>query len=466
MHQTAARLGQAVRSGWDAVRRRARGAYEPAPARLALRDDWALDADWAQLEQEPLRARWLVRITLVFVALLLWWASVAEIDEVTRGEARVVPSSQVQIVQSVDGGVVETIAVEEGASVEPNQMLMRIDSTRFESSAQESRVNQLALQAKVLRLRALTRGTAFEPPAELRRDAPDIVAQEARQYETRKAEIAAQIAISQNQLRQREQELKEVVARRDQARRSLQLLTREANATRPMVASGAVSRVEILRLEREMARLRGDVEQSTAQRSRVLASIDEAKRKIEEVQLSSRNQMNGELSDTLARLNALTQGGRALQDKVRSTEIRAPVKGTVKRLHVTTRGAVVQPGKELVEIVPVGDSLILEARIPPRDIAFLRPGLAATVRFTAYDAAIYGALAAEVVSIGADTLIDDRGEAHYMVRVRTRQASLGPGLPIIPGMVAQVDMLTGKKTVLDYLLKPVLRAKANAMTER
>lgn len=429
-------------------------------------DHWALDADWARLEQEPLRARGLVRAAVVFIALLIVWASVAEVDEVTRGEARVVPTSQVQVVQSVDGGVVENIAIREGQVVEPGQVLMSIDSTRFVSSAQESRASQQALRAKMLRLRALTQGTAFQPPAELMREAPEIVAQETRLYEARRAEISAQIAISQNQLTQRQQELNEVIARRDQARRSLDLVTREYNATRPMVATGAVSEVEVLRLEREIARLRGDVEQATAQLSRVRASIEEAQRKIDEVQLSSRSQMSAELSETMARLNALAQGGKALDDKVKYAEIKSPVRGTVKRLLVNTRGAVVQPGKEVVEIVPLDDSLILEARILPKDIAFLRPGLPATVKFTAYDAAIYGTLDAEIVNIGADTVLDEKGNAFYVVRMRTLKSSLGPNLPIIPGMVAQVDMLTGKKTVLAYLLKPVLRAKENALTER
>lgn len=459
------RAGGLSRAG-QAMTKPGGGLFGSDEAKASPADDWRLDADWARLDQEPLRARWLVRLAVVFVALLVAWASVAEIDEVTRGEARVVPSSQVQIVQSVDGGVVETIAIREGQVVEPEQLLMRIDSTRFVSSAEESRASQLALRAKMLRLQALTRGNAFSPPADLQREAPDIVAQEVRLYESKRSEIAAQVAISENQLTQRQQELKEVVARRDQARRGLELITREYNATRPMVATGAVSEVEVLRLEREIARLRGDVEQANAQQSRVNAAIEEARRKIEEVQLSSRNQMSAELSETMARLNALAQGGRALQDKVKFADIKSPVRGTVKRLLVNTRGAVVQPGKEVVEIVPLDDSLILEARILPKDIGFLRPGLQATVKFTAYDSAIYGTLDGEIVNIGADTVVDEKGNAFYVVRVRTRKASLGPNLPVIPGMVAQVDMLTGKKTVLDYLLKPVLRAKANALTER
>ena len=428
--------------------------------------DWAGDADWARLQQEPLRARSLLRLAAAGLLLLLVWAAFAQIDEVTRGEARVVPTSQVQIIQSVDGGVVEALLVREGQVVEAGQLLLRVDPTRFVSNMLESRASQLAVQAKALRLEALTRGTPFNPPAELKREAPDIVAQEMRLYESRRAEISAQISISQNQLAQRQQELNEVRARREQAERGLELMTKEINATRPMVATGAVSEVEVFRLEREAARLRGDREQATAQIARVQAAILEATRKIEEVQLSSRNQMSAELSETMSKLASLSQGGRALEDKVKHADIKSPMRGTVKRLLVNTVGAVVQPGKEVVEVVPLDDTLILEVQITPKDIGFLRPGQEAMVKFTAYDFSIYGGLLAEVIHIGADSVLDEKGNAFFHIRVRTRKPSLGPSLPIIPGMVAQVDILTGKKTVLSYLLKPVLRAKSNALTER
>ncbi len=428
--------------------------------------DWESDADWAQLQQEPLRARRLLRMVAVLVVVLVVWAAYAEIDTVTKGEARVIPTRQVQIIQSVDGGVVEEIAIKEGDVVQIGQLLLRIDRTRFTSNLQESRVSQSALEAKILRLRALTRGTSFTPTAKLLKDVPDVVAQEARLYASRLAEMRAQISIAENQLAQRRQELNEVKARREQAERGLELATRELNATRPMIATGAVSEVEVLRLEREVARLRGDREQATAQIARVQSAILEASRKIEEVQLTSRNEMSRELSETMSKLASQAEGGVALADKVKQTDIKSPVRGTVKRLFVNTVGGVVQPGKEVLEIVPLDDALVLEVQITPRDIAFLHPGQNAVVKFTAYDFAIYGGLEADLVSISPDSVLDEKGNAFYHVRVRTRKTSLGPKLPIIPGMVAQVDILTGKKTILSYLLKPVLRAKSNAMTER
>jgi adhesin transport system membrane fusion protein len=428
--------------------------------------DWAGDADLARLQQEPLRAKLLLRLAAVALVVLLMWAAFAKINEVTRGEARVVPSTQVQIVQSVDGGVVNELLVSEGQVVQAGQLMLRVDPTRFVSTLQESRTSQQALQAKVLRLQALTRGTPYDPPAKLRRAAPDVVAQEMRLYESSRAGISVQISIAQNQLSQRQQELNEVRARRDQAARSLELMIRETNATRPLLATGAVSEVEVLRLEREVARLLGDREQSTAQIARVQSAILEATRKIEEVQLNSRNQMSAELSETMSRLASLSQGELTLEDKVKHTEIKSPVRGIVKRLLVNTLGAVVQPGKEVVEVVPLNDTLILEVRIAPKDIGFLRPGQHATVKFTAYDFSIYGGLQAEVIQIGADSVADEKGNAFFQVEVRTFKRSLGANLPIIAGMVAEVEILTGKKTVLSYLLKPVLRAKANALTER
>ena len=458
----------------DLINRTARSTdatFGPLVTRLTPTDekdhlDWAGDADWARLQQEPLRAKQLLRLAAGALLLLLIWAAFASIDEVTRGEARVVPTSQLQVVQSVDGGVVTELLVKEGQTVEAGQMLLKIDPTRFVSNMLESRSAQLAMQAKVLRLQALTRGTPFNPPPELTREVPDVVSQETRLYESRRAEINAQISIAQNQLGQRQQELNEVRARKEQAERGLELMTKELNATRPMIASGAVSEVEVFRLEREVARLRGDRDQATAQISRVQSAILEATRKIEEVQLTSRNQMSAELSESMSKLASLSQGGLALEDKVKHADIKSPMRGIVKRLLVNTVGAVVQPGKEVVEVVPLDEALILEVQITPKDIGFLRPGQEATVKFTAYDFSIYGGLSADVIQIGADSVLDEKGNAFYHIRVRTRKASLGTGLPIIPGMVAQVDILTGKKTILSYLLKPVLRAKANAMTER
>ncbi|GAB4351491.1 MAG: HlyD family type I secretion periplasmic adaptor subunit [Gammaproteobacteria bacterium] len=429
--------------------------------------DFLAEADWVIAEQRARGSRLVVWTVLAAFAALVTWAAFAEIDEVTRGVGKVIPSRQVQVVQSLDGGIVSEIQVSEGDQVEKNQLLVRIDPTRFVSSLRENRTQYLALLAKAARLRAIAEDKPFEPPAEVVKEAPHLIEQERALYEATQAETRAAVAIARQQLDQRRRELDEVKARRDQAARSHELTLRELQLTEPLAASGAVADVELLRLRREVARYQGERDSSAAQIPRLEAAIIEATRKIEEVELTKRNRARNELTETMITLGALGEESVALADRVKQSEIRSPVRGTVKQLLVNTIGGVVQPGQEVVEIVPADDALVLEARIAPRDIAFLRPGQRARVKFTAYDFAVYGGLDARLVQIGADTETDEQGNAYYRVKLRTDRNHIGEErLPIIPGMVAEVDILTGKKSILTYLLKPVLRAKETALRER
>ena len=428
---------------------------------------WTADATIARLAQEPLRARKLLHVTLLVFLLLILWAAIARIDEVTRGEAKVVPSRQIQVIQSLDGGSVSRIHVREGAIVEAGELLVSIDATRFVSSLRENRAQYLSLLAKAARLAAIAEAKEFVVPPEVVSEAPDIASAETRLYQSSRDELQSQIDIATQQLTQREQELREVTAFLQQANRSYDLARQELSQTEPLVASGAVSEVEILRLKRDVSRMRGEVEQSGAQATRTRSAIEEAQRKREQVELDYRNGVRRELGEATSQLNSLAAGSTGLQDRVRQAEVRSPVRGTVKRLLVNTEGGVVLPGRDVIEIVPLDDTLLLEARIAPRDIAFLRPGQPAMVKFTAYDFVIYGGLEAELESIGADTIADEDGNAFYLVRVRTHRPTIGEkNLPIIPGMVAEVDIMTGRKSVLSYLLKPVLRARQYALTER
>lgn len=428
--------------------------------------DWVQDADWARLREEPLRARFVLRWVGLIVGVFFLWAAIATVDEVTRGEGKVIPSRQIQVIQSVDGGIISEILVREGQSVEAGQLLFRIDETRFVSSLRENQVQYLALVAKAARLRALAEGKPFEPPAEVMKADPKLVEEERGFYNARRNELEAQIGIARQQLAQRSQELIEARSRREQAGQAYDLTAKELAMTKPLVSSGAVSDVELLRLERDVSRYRGERDQASAQIARLQAAIGEASRKVQESEITFRNQMGNELAETTAKLNSLSEGSTALTDRVQRAAVKAPVKGTIKRLLINTVGGVVQPGKEIVEIVPSDDVLLLEARVQPKDIAFLRPSQKAIVRFTAYDFAVYGALDGVVEHISADTVTDDKGNAFYVVRVRTVKPSFGKNLPILPGMVAEVDIMTGKKSVLSYLLKPVIRAKQHALTER
>ncbi|RTR06414.1 HlyD family type I secretion periplasmic adaptor subunit [Halomonas nitroreducens] len=429
--------------------------------------DWASDADWARLQQDPLRARAFLYVVLLAVAALIVWSAFAAIDEVTRGVGRVIPSSQLQKVQSFDGGVVQEILVAEGDRVAAGQLLMRIDPTRFLATFRENRAKAQTLEVRAARLKALVTESEFSPSTSLREAAPGLVARERELYESSLEALAEQQSILEERLAQRRAELDEARSRRDTAARDLGMASRELNLTRPLLDSGAVSEVEVLRLQREVSKASGERNQAAAQVERLEAAIEEAQAQLREVTLEARNEWRNELSRTLGDLAALDESSTGLEDRVRLAEIRSPVDGVVQRLGITTLGGVVQPGQEVVDIVPTDDALLVEARIAPQDIAFLRPGQPATIKLTAYDFAIYGGLEAELDHISADTITDDEGNTFYLVRVRTREGgNEHAALDVIPGMTAQVDILTGKRTVMQYLLKPVLRAWDNAMGER
>jgi adhesin transport system membrane fusion protein len=466
------RLAALFQPAYDALYRRASHTFDRVLDGVEKKDihddaDYMADAEWAMSEQKLRGSRIAVILTFAAVVVLIVWAAFAQLDEVTRGEGKVIPSRQVQVMQSLDGGIVSEILVKEGQQVKTGQLLLKVDPTRFVSSLRENRAQYIALLAKAARLTAVANGKPFVPPPELIKEAPDLVEQERSAYENKRMELEAAVGIARQQLSQRRQELNELTAKREQATQSYTLTAKELEVTRPLARTGAVSEVELLRLERDVARYRGERDAASAQIPRIQAAISEAQNKIEEVGLNLRNQARSELSDTNAKLAALSAGSEGLADRVKQAEIRAPMNGTVKQLFANTVGGVVQPGKEIIEIVPSDDALLLEARVQPKDIAFLRPGQAALVKFTAYDFSIYGGLEATLDHIGADTITDEKGNAFYIVRVRTAHSTIGDAhMPIIPGMVAEVDILTGKKSLLNYLMKPVLRAKANALTER
>ncbi len=432
----------------------------------AQSSDWVDDADWARIQQAPLRSRALLYAVFVVVIMLITWAGFAQIDEVARGQGKVIPSQHTQVIQSFDGGVVQEILVREGQVVEKNTLLLRIDSTRFVSSYRENHAQYLSLQVRAARLQALTNSTAFDLPKNIQIEAPEVVENEKTLFTNNLNELGQQLSIADQQLMQRQEELNEIMARLAQATRAHELASEELQVTRPLLGSGAVSEVEILRLERDVSNANGERKQAIAQRARIESAVEEAKNKRQEVELAAKNRWRSELSETLALLSSSSETSLGLADRVKYAEIRAPVRGTVHRLFVNTVGGVVQPGREVLEMIPLDDQLLVEAKIPPKDIAFLRPGQEAMVKLTAYDFTIYGGLTGKLEHIGVDTITDENDQTYYLVRVRTNKAGLDQALPIIPGMTAQVDILTGKKTILSYLLKPILRAKQNALTER
>lgn len=411
----------------------------------------------------------LLILTVLFFICAGWWAVVTEIDEVTRGEGKVVPSSRLQVVQNLEGGIVSEILVAEGQLVEKGDVLMKIDDTRFSSSFRETQLKYWELMARVARLEAEADGKPLVLPEKLLFEQPVLAADEQALYNSRQRRLESSISVLQQQAQQRQQELVERRAKQEQLQRSYELSNQELTMSEPLVAQGVMSEVELLRLKRTVNDLRGEMDANRLAIPRIQSALNEVNRKINEERVLFQTEAARELSEVKAEFARTEETTSALEDRVTRTEVRSPVKGTVKRILINTVGGVMQPGEDLVEIVPVEDNLLIEAHIRPADIAFLRPGQDAMVKFTAYDFSIYGGLPAKLERISADTITNDKDESFYLIYLRTTKNQIESSkgkLEIIPGMTVTVDILTGKKTVMDYLLKPIMKAKNEALRER
>jgi adhesin transport system membrane fusion protein len=372
------------------------------------------------------RLFWLL---LAVVVLFFVWAAFAKLDEVAVGESKVIPSSRSQMIQSLEGGIVSRLDVREGSVVSQGQVLARLDPVMAAATTGEALARIVGLQARAARLDAEMRGAAgvnFPPEVQAQ---PEVAARELAAFKENRAAIA--------------QTLADLGAQRQLASQQLELAL-------PLLKSGASNDSEILRLREKVADLTSRINAARSQ-------YDVALKK--------------DYADTMAQLEPLQQVAKGRADTLERTELRSPVHGIVKEVRVSTIGGVVSPGGVLMEIVPLGDQLLVEARINPRDIAFIHPGQEATVKITAYDSAIYGTLAGKVETVSPDSVVDevDRRSTYYKVQVRTDRAYLqtedGKQHPIMPGMVASVEIRTGSKTVLAYLMKPLNKA-AEALRER
>lgn len=362
---------------------------------------------------------WLCTAALV---IFFVWAHFAILDEVTVGTGKVTPSSRAQIIDSLDGGIVNQLNVHEGDIVEKGQVLGRLDPTRFQSNFGEAAAKARTLRASAERLRAELTGAPLAFSAETLKE-PELVARETQLFQSRRRNLT------------------ETVSNLTQ---SMKLVQDELRMTEPLVAKGAAGQVEVIRLRRQISDLRG--------------KIDEAKN---DYAVRAREEQVKNNADLDAQLQVLT----GKEDQLTRATLYSPVRGIVKDIQVTTVGGVLQPGGKLMEIVPLEDQLLIETRINPRDIAYIRPGLPAVVKITAYDSSIYGNLDGEVETVSPDTLQDEvkRDQYYYRVYVRTQKAELvnkaGRKFPIVPGMVANVEIKTGQKSVMDYLVKPLNKIK-------
>jgi len=423
----------------------------------------------ASVKKSPAKLSLLLYIIAALTFSFIVWANIAEVDELTRGMGRVIPSRQIQVVQNLEGGIVKEILVREGESVKKGQVLLTIDDTGFGSTFEESKSRENELKARLARLRALAEGKDFSPDKEAVSDYPELVAEERNLYNIQMERMRNELEVLRQRLRQREIELADARAGIKNLQSSKALIEKEIKLTKPLFDRGLVSEVEYLQLQQKELDNKNELESLAKDVQATQSKIAEAKNMIEEVKGKYKTEAQQELNKTLGELQRITNTQVAIEDRVRRTQVRSPVNGTVNQLLVNTIGGVVKPGMDILEIVPEDEALLVEAKIKPSDIAFIYPGLKAVIKLTAYDFAIYGGLEGKVVHISADTIVDEKQEHYYLVRIKTDNTYLGSEdnkKQVMVGMTVVADIVTGKKTVMQYLLKPILRAKYNALRER
>lgn len=424
----------------------------------------------AVLSDSPAKTNILLYAVALVVGSLIVWANYAQLDERTQGIGRLIPSRQIQVVQNLEGGIIKEIKVIEGDAVKKGQILVVIDSTGAGSSFEESQSVINELRARTIRLAAEAGIRSFPEGVEKEKDlAPDLLEKEERLYDSNITRKQSEIEVLKQRLKQREIELSDTRMSIRNLRTSKEMIAREMELTKPMFEKRLVSELEFIQLKQRVLDKKNEYESAVNEARSLTSKIKESRNQIQEIQSRHRSEAQEELNKALAEIARLKKNQVAIEDRVLRTNVRSPVEGTVKQLLFNTVGGVVKPGMEIVEIVPDDDKLLVEAKIRPSDIAFLYPGLKAVVKVTAYDYAIYGGLDGKVVHISADTITDDRQEEFYLVRVMTEKNYLGSEnnkKEMIAGMTAQVDIITGKKTIMQYLMKPILRAKSNALRER
>lgn len=449
--------------------------------------DYVDDKTAALLLNTPNSARIMLWVMVIFFILAGIWASWAQIDKVTVGQGKVVPSSQIQVVQNLEGGLIKDILVQEGQSVQKGQQLLLIDDTRFRSDFREREQQVANLTASVMQLSASITSVKINEdfnnktwqnnvlidfnklafPPQLSDAQPKLVARQRAEYRQDLNKLRNQISVIDQQVKQKEQDLVEIQARVRNLRDSYNFAREELNITKPLADEGVVPQIELLKLQRQVNDTRRELTSSELKVPVLRSAIREAMLSRIDVAQKFRSEQQEKLNEAQDKLSAMTESAVGLEDRVNRTVVTSPVTGTVKTLNINTVGGVIQPGMDIVEIVPSEDTLLVEAKIAPQDIAFLRPDLPTIVKFSAYDFTKYGGLEGTLEHISADTSTDEEGNSFYLVRVRTKETSLNKdnSLPIIPGMTASVDIITGKRTVMEYLLKPILGAKNNALKE-
>ena len=422
----------------------------------------------AMLQSSPKKTRMVIVLWAVAIVAFLAWAAFAEIDEIVRGSGEVIPRGDNKVVQNLEGGIVEEILIQEGERVKKGDLLLKIDNQKSFSSYESNQVAINALKAKIMRLRAEARNEKFVVGEETRKRMPQLIKNEMSLYESDMQRLHAAVEIVKQQRFQKEREYEESLKRLEILKEDMKLIDEEIAIMKPLVEKGIKSQYDFLKLQREKNAIKKELKSIELSLPRLRSAIKEAKTKVDETVYQFQTRAKEQLNEALAKYKSLRATDEALSDQVKRTIVRSPIDGTVQKLYVHTVGGVVKPGADLVEIVPANDSLLIEVKVKPSDIAFIYKGQKAKVKFSAYDFAIYGALDGKVESISPDSIQDEKGTTYFKVRIVTDKNFLqrdGKRLKIIPGMTVSVDIITGKKTILDYILKPILKTKQYSFSE-
>ncbi|ODR89605.1 HlyD family type I secretion periplasmic adaptor subunit [Sinorhizobium alkalisoli] len=424
-------------------------------------------------EKPPLAARAGLLVIALLMTSFVAWAAIAEVDEIARGEGKVIPVSKTRIIQSSEPGIVQEIAVQVGQVVRRGDLILRLDDTVTGSSLGELEAKARSLRAQIARLELEESGAYdadYKCPDDIAKAAPGVCANEEQLLRAKAGNFNNKLSVMQARRGQRQKELAEAQANIARLTENLQVTEREQDLLAPMVKRKLVAQTELLRVEKELTDTRGQLALAKESIGRLEAAVREAELQVMELSLQLRQEALAEKTDALSQLSVIDETIRGASSRVANTDIRSPVDGIINTLDVNTVGAYVTPGAVIGGVVPTSETLLVEARLSPRDVAFVRPGQPALIKISAYDFSIYGGLGGEVETIGADSLVDpNTGETYYLVRVKTDEAALekdGRKYAIMPGMIASVDIMTGKKTILTYLMKPINKAREEALRER
>lgn len=423
----------------------------------------------AVLQKSPVKMSLILYVITALIIVLFTWAYFTELDELTRGIGKVIPSRQVQVVQNLEGGIVKELLVKEGQFVKSGQVLVIIDDTGAGSSYQEGRAKLGELKARAVRLRAEAGIAPFIIDDDAKNNYPTLIMEEQRLYETNAARRNNEKEVFVQRFKQRQVELANARLRLKNLHTSRGMIHREIELMEPLYKKGLVSELEFIQLKQKELDNRKEIDETVKNIESLEYQVVEARNAIEEIEGRQKSEAQTELNKVIAEIEQITNSQVAIEDRVRRTMVRSPVDGTVKQLFINTVGGVAKPGMDIIEIVPNDDRLLIEAKIKPSDIAFIYPGQNAVVKLTAYDFAIYGGLKGKVIHVSADTITDEKDEEYYLVRIETDKNYLGTEdnkKDIMVGMTVQADIITGKKTILQYIMKPILRAKYNALRER